>query len=200
MIRNIVFDMGNVLLDFHTLEAAQAFTDTEEDARLLLRETIDSAPWVRIDRGGDVETSFQEMLCNLPQRLHGNAGALMERWDEWLFPTPVNDLALELKEKGYSIYLLSNTSARFARFSAKAPAIARMDGVVLSWEEGLLKPDPELYRVLFRRYDLQAEECFFIDDNPLNIECARFLGMKGFCFHGDVSALRAALRECKVEA
>lgn len=200
MIRNIVFDMGNVLLDFHTLEAAQAFTETEEDARLLLRETIDSAPWVSIDRGGDPDAAFQEMLRALPRRLHDNARRLMERWDEWLFPTPVNHLALELKEKGYGIYLLSNTSQRFERFSSKSSAIPQMDGAVLSWRERLLKPDPAIYRVLFDRYGLKAEECFFVDDNPLNIECARFLGMEGFCYHGEPDALRGELKYCGVEA
>lgn len=200
MIRNIVFDMGNVLLDFRTLEAAEAFTDTREDARLLLRETIESAPWISIDRGGDGECAFQEMLRNLPERLHDNARRLMERWDEWLFPTPVNGLAMELKEKGYGIYLLSNTSQRFERFSSKAPAIAEMDGMILSWKEGLLKPDPAIYRVLFARYGLRAEECFFIDDAPLNIECARHLGMEGFCYHGEPDALRGELRRWGVEA
>lgn len=200
MIRNIVFDMGNVLLDFRTLEAAQAFTETEEDARLLLRETIESAPWISIDRGEDADRAFQEMLRSLPERLHENARQLMERWDEWLFPTPVNGLAVELKEKGYGVYLLSNTSRRFERFSSKAPAIAEMDGMILSWKEGVLKPDPAIYRLLFDRYGLRAEECFFVDDAPLNIECARHLGMEGFCYHGESDALRGELRRWGVEA
>lgn len=195
MIRNVVFDMGNVLLDFPTRSAVNSVAESGEEAALLHREVFESPWWVRIDRGGDVETSLNGMLRALPEGLHEKARRLMETWTDWLFPTPVNDLIPQLRANGYGTYLLSNTSEQFQQFREKAPAIGQMDGIVLSCEEKLLKPDPALYRRLFDRYGLNAEECFFIDDNPLNIECARWLGMEGFWYQGDAAALKEELTQ-----
>ena len=75
-----------------------------------------------------------------------------------------------------------------------------MRGALLSFEEKLLKPDPELYRRLFPRFGLSPGECFFIDDLHLNVEGARWCGMKAFCYQNDISRLRAALREAGIPA
>ena len=61
-----------------------------------------------------------------------------------------------------------------------------------------MKPQPEIYRTLLREYDLQAEECFFIDDLNINIEDARFVGMDGAIFDGDLPCLRQALNAAGV--
>jgi len=201
MIRHIVFDMGNVLLRFDTRGAAAAHTDNPADADLLRRLTIGSPWWVTMDRGGDEQDALQGMLTDLPERLHPNAKALMEDWDAFLFPeAAVVDLAEELLDKGYGLYLLSNTSWRFQEFRRKLPVLERFQGLVLSCEEALLKPDPAIYRRLFDRYGLPPEECFFIDDNPLNVECAWHLGMAAHRFLGDAAALRRALKEKGVDA
>jgi len=200
MIRQIVFDMGNVLLRFDTLGAAAAHADSPADAELLRRMTIESPWWSAMDRGGDEKDVLRGMLPDLPERLHPNAKALMEDWDGFLFPIAnMVDLAEELVGKGYGLYLLSNTPWRFRKFRVKLPVLERFRGLVLSCEEGLLKPDPALYHRLFDRYGLAPEECFFIDDNSPNIECARYLGMAAHRFSGDVAALRRDLREKGVD-
>ena len=75
-----------------------------------------------------------------------------------------------------------------------------MDGIVISAEEKTVKPEAEIYQVLLKRYSLKADECFFIDDSPANIEAAAQIGMSGFVFRGDSAALRSALREVGVNA
>jgi len=201
MIRQIVFDMGNVLLRFDTRGAAAAHTESPADAELLRRMTMESPWWQAMDRGGDERDALRGMLPDLPERLRPSAGALMEDWDRFLFPiADTVDLAEELIGKGYGLYLLSNTPWRFQRFRAKLPVLERFRGLVLSCEEGLLKPDPALYRRLFDRCGLAPEECFFIDDNSPNIECARYLGMTAHRFLGDAAALRRDLREKGVDA
>lgn len=192
--------MGDVLLRFDTRGAAAAHTDTPADADLLRRMTIESPWWTAMDRGGDEGEALRGMLPDLPERLRPNAQALMGDWDRFLFPIAATvDLAEELLGKGYGLYLLSNTPWRFQRFRAKLPVLERFRGLVLSCEEGLLKPDPALYHRLFDRYGLAPEECFFIDDSSPNIECARHLGMAACRFLGDAAALRRDLREKGVD-
>jgi len=200
MIRQIVFDMGNVLLRFDTMGAAAAHADSPADAELLRRMTIESPWWPAMDRGGAEKDALNGMLPDLPKRLHPNAEALLEDWDAFLFPLAATvDLAEELAGKGYDLYLLSNTPWRFRKFRGKLPVLEQFQGLVLSCEEGLLKPDPALYRRLFDRYGLAPEECFFIDDSSPNIECARYLGMTAHRFLGDAAALRRDLREKGVD-
>ena len=75
------------------------------------------------------------------------------------------------------------------------PGAEYFDGMLISAEEKLVKPDPAIYERLFSRFHLRPEECFFIDDLPANIEAARRCGMDGYCFtDGDEAALREVLR------
>lgn len=98
------------------------------------------------------------------------------------FPESV-DMLRELKANGYKIYGLTNWSAEtigiaFERFDF----FKEFDGIVVSGDEKLLKPDERIYKVLLERYKLKAEECVFMDDNPTNVEAAIRLGIQGIVF------------------
>ncbi len=196
----VIFDMGGILLDFPMLELTAACSDTPEDARLLDQAIFKSPEWAALDRG---VVSEEQVLSaareRLPEELHEAAARVMEHWDEFLFPKPeMNALARELDALGVPLYLLSNTSARFYRFREKIEVLPLLRGALLSFEEKLLKPDPELYRRLFSRFGLSPGECFFIDDLHLNVEAARWCGMRAFHYQNDISRLRAALREAGI--
>ena len=119
----------------------------------------------------------------------------MAHWDEYLIPIPeMNALARELDGMGIPLYLLSNTTDRFYRFRERIPAWPLMTGALLSFEEHLLKPDPEIYRRLFSRFGLSPGSCFFVDDSQANIEAARWCGMKVCLYRGDAGEVRGALR------
>ena len=196
----VIFDMGGILLDSPMLELTAAYSDTPEDARLLDQAIFKSPEWAALDRG---VVSEEQVLSaareRLPEELHEAAARVMEHWDEFLFPKPeMNALARELDALGVPLYLLSNTSARFYRFREKIEVLPLLRGALLSFEEKLLKPDPELYRRLFSRFGLSPGECFFIDDLHLNVEAARWCGMRAFHYQNDISRLRAALREAGI--
>lgn len=200
MLKAIIFDMGGVLLDFSTLELTAAFTETAADARLLSQAIFGSPDWVALDRGVTTEAHvLSAVQSRLPGHLQTSAARVLEHWDEFLIPKPeVNALARELDGLGLSLYILSNTSARFYRFREKIEVLPLMRGALLSFEEKLLKPDPELYRRLFPRFGLAPGQCFFIDDLHLNVEAARWCGMQAFHYQNDISRLRAALRQSGV--
>ncbi len=197
MIRNIVFDMGGVLIHFIPSHFIDRLHVSEEDGRLLLRQVFRSVEWVQMDRGSiDEEAAIRRFCRRLPSHLHESVRKLVLEWDEPVMPVEgMYELAEELKNAGYGIYLLSNASVRHPQYWPKIPASRFFDGVVVSAEAGYMKPQAEIYRLLCERYGLKAEECFFIDDLPANVEGAEFVGMRGAVFHdGDVEELREELR------
>ena len=105
------------------------------------------------------------------------------------------ELVKQLKQNGYGIYLLSNASSDFHERRSGIPALAFFDGVLISADYKLLKPEKEIYEALYEKFSLNPEECFFIDDVQKNIDGAKATGMDGHCYyHGDVEILRADLR------
>lgn len=201
MIRNIVFDMGNVLIHWRPALFVERMAIPEEDRPALLREVFGSVEWIQMDRG---TLSFEEGLgaiCRrLPALLRGPARELtLDWWRHWLLPVEgMAELVRELKALGYGVYLLSNAKEDLPRYFDRIPGSECFDGRIVSADWKLLKPQPEIYRTLLREYDLQAEECFFIDDLNINIEGARFVGMDGAIFDGDLPRLRQALNAAGV--
>ena len=112
MIRNILFDMGNVLIRFDRKLFLDRLDVSEEDKTILLREVFVNIEWAQMDRGAHTEqTALQSMCKRLPERLHGAAKILTLHWDEpMILIEGMYELVEELKEKGYGVYLLSNAS------------------------------------------------------------------------------------------
>ena len=105
----------------------------------------------------------------------------------------MENLVRRLKKAGYDLYLLSNTSHRFHKFSKNIASISYMKGIWISCEHGYLKPEKEAYLDFFKQFALNPEECIFIDDSPANIEAAMRLGMEGIVYHQDVKELERKL-------
>ena len=201
MIRNILFDMGNVLIRFDRKLFLDRLDLSEADKETLLRDVFASVDWAHMDRGTKTEAmALESMKTRLPQRLHAAAAELVFRWDEPLIPIDgMYELVEELKEKGYGIYLLSNASVRQHEYWPRIPVSRFFDGTLISADEHVMKPQPEIYRLCLQRFGLKAEESFFIDDMAHNIEGALFCGLSGTVFHGDVTRLRKDLREAGVD-
>lgn len=200
MIKNILFDMGNVLIYFDRNLFMDRLGLDEADKKLLTRELFLSLEWVRMDRGSLVEPQAVESISRrLPERLHDAAEKLVSHWDEPLIPVPgMYELIRELKSAGYGIYLLSNASLRQHEYWPRIEASQFFDGTLISADEGLMKPQPEIYRLILERFGLKAEESFFIDDLPSNIEGAFYCNMPGAVFYNDVAKLRQDLRNAGV--
>ena len=197
MIRNIVFDMGKVLLRFEPAYFIERAGAAEEDRALLLREVYQSLEWARMDRGSMTEAEAAASICRrLPADLHETAHALIDRWDRPILPVEgMEELIVELKEKGYGIYLLSNASLRQHEYWPRVPASRYFDGTLISADVGLVKPQPEIYRLLCETFSLQPDECVFVDDAIHNAEGACFCGLHPIVFHNDVAELRQKLRD-----
>ena len=196
MIKNILFDMGQVLLTFDRQLFLDRLDVTQEEKQLLLREVFLSVEWVQMDRGTLTEPEAEVRFCRrLPSRLHPAVHSLVSLWDEPILPVPgMAELVEELKRNGYGIYLMSNTSSRQHDFWTRVPGWQFFDGQVISADEKVMKPHPDYYRIALERFDLKPEECFFIDDAPANVEGALYCGIPGAVFHGDAKLLRQQMR------
>ena len=201
MIKNILFDMGNVLIRFDRNLFLDRLNISAEDKALLCREIFASVDWAQMDRGSKTEETALKSICQrIPERLHEAAEEMVFRWDEPLIPIPgMYELVEELKENGYGIYLLSNASYRQHDYWPRIEASRFFDGTFISADAHVVKPQPECYRMCLEKFGLKAEESFFIDDVGANIEGAIFCGMQGAVFHGDVAHLRQDLRAAGVD-
>ena len=201
MIKNIIFDMGNVLIRFDRKLCLDRLDLCDADKELLLREVFASVDWAHLDRGTKTEaTALESMRERLPERLHAAAETLTFHWDEPIIPIDgMYELVEELKTKGYGVYLLSNASVRQHEYWPRIAASRFFDGTLISADEHVVKPQPEIYHRCLEKFGLQAEESFFIDDVAANIEGALWCGLSGAVFHGDVTRLRNELRAAGVD-
>ena len=155
-----------------------------------------------MDRGTlGQEEAVAAMEARLPRRLWEYARRLVLGW--WLDGPlmPMEGMAAlleELKGLGYGLYLLSNATVRQPEYFPDIPGSQFFDGAVISAHWKVLKPEREIYEILFREYGLDPSECFFVDDLNINVEGALCAGMDGYVFDGDMGRLRQALRQAGV--
>lgn len=201
MIRNIIFDIGNVLTAFRWKEYYAEFGYSEEILKRLAKATVLSEEWNEYDKG---ILSEEEILAgfikNDPElepvirKCLGCITGLLRMYDysiPWI---------QELKGKGYSVYYLSNLSASASRDCGPELAfIPYTDGGILSWKEKVIKPSPAIYELLMERYHLKADECVFLDDTEKNVMGAKAVGMYGVLFRNKEQACEE-LRKMGVNA
>lgn len=195
MIDTIVFDMGGVLIDFSAELFSERLHIGAEGEELLRRDLLRTTDWVRLDRGTITEEEVLAHACaRLPAELHAAAEYIIYRWNEPIVPIEgTAEVARELKERGYTLYLLSNASRRQHEYWSDIPGSECFSGKVISADLHLLKPEAAIYQALFEKFRLAPSQCLFIDDFPPNIEAAENAGMQGIVFH-DARQLREELK------
>lgn len=200
MIRNIIFDMGGVLLDYNPPRFIDHLGVSQEDKALLLREVFNSVEWFRLDHGTiEEKDAAAAMKARLPVRLHGAVDQMLNWWELEVLPVEgMAELLKELKGLGYGLYLLSNASVRQPEYFDRLPSAQYLDGRFVSAFYKLLKPQYEIYETMLQKFNLKAEECFFVDDSVANVEGAYCVGIPGAVFDGDVSRLRRNLNAAGV--
>ena len=184
MIRTIIFDIGNVLTVFGWKDFLRSFGFDAETEEKVGRATMDSQFWNEFDRG---QLTDEQMLAgfirNDPsvekeiRQIFANLHGILTKADyaiPWI---------RELKEKGYQVLVLSNFSDKVARENPDAlDFLEYVDGGILSYRDGVIKPDPAIYRLLIDRYGLKPEECVFLDDIRKNLDAAKKFGIHTILF------------------
>lgn len=195
MIKNVIFDCGQVLIRYNETEIAANYVDTPEEAEFLGRVAMARKYWNRFDEGTLTEADYLEQVkTELPEHLHKAVEKLV--WG-WIKACPMidgmEDIVRDVKKSGKKLYLLSNFNPRLR--TEPYPILSEFDALVISGEINKVKPDRAIYDYLLATYALNPEECIFIDDNSANIAMAESLGITGYLFDGDAVKLRAYLEK-----
>src|SRR6201995_2528292 len=197
MIRAVIWDFGNVIVrwDPRTLYS-KIFPDPVERDRFL--NDVCTMAW---HGPTDCGVSFTDNCAALAAKHPEHEAAIWawrDRWGEMFSGAiPETEAAIEaLQAKGVAQYGLSNISHETLEMTlAMSPAFGRLDGVIASGVEGVMKPDAAIFRLACDRYGLTPAETLFVDDSARNIEAARALGFDTLHFT-DPAALRPALEAC----
>jgi haloacid dehalogenase superfamily, subfamily IA, variant 3 with third motif having DD or ED len=192
MIRNIVFDMGNVVIRFDPAWFMdRAGISDPQDRRLILNELFQSIEWAQMDAGTLTEKTAEPLILQrIPERLHETVKKLLYSWaDGREMISGMEDLIRQLKDAGYGIYLLSNASSAQHEYWPRYPVSSFFDGKLISCDVKVVKPCRRIYELLTERFGLRPEECLFIDDAPANVAGAVACGWEGIVFHGSSEEL-----------
>lgn len=183
-IKNIVFDVGMVLIDFCWVQHCKNLGFSEKVIDCFDKNMISSEYWDKMDEGIIVEAdAIREFIKAMPQYRE----EIEIFWkhpegfvQEYSYATP---MIRRLKQKGYKVYLLSNYP--LGMYQVHWPTFSffsEVDGYIVSALERMKKPDKRIYKLLCERYRLNAEECLFIDDRQVNVDAAIEVGMKSVLF------------------
>ena len=189
MIRNIIFDVGKVLVSYEPDAYMQRLGISKENQKKINEAMFQNKLWDTSDQGlGTPDEFLQKFIAGAPEladeitKIHKTVGNTVE-----LFPYAM-EWILDLKARGYHVYILSNYSENMLdQTKDKLKFLPLMDGVVFSYKIKKMKPDPEIYEYLCDEYWLEPEESVFIDDRPVNIKGAETCGIHGIVFRSDHS-------------
>lgn len=182
MVKNIIFDIGNVILNFNINRVLNEFTDNIDEQKFIKENIIKSPEWLGnalIDTGYLTREAAIKIVQDRTD--HSNDKIIAQFWNNYNNFAKIDERVLELiknlKTKNYKIYLLSNINPYTHELVMKSGLFEIVDGYVLSYKEHMIKPYKSIYNTLLERYSLKPEESVFIDDNEKNINTGKSLGI-----------------------
>ena len=184
MIKNVIFDLGNVVLKLRWDIVLNRYSDNADDQKLLDDVIFNSEEWQRLDAGTiEKYEAINIMKSKLPSKLHDACLGIMKDWkDGFVINTEILDFIDFLKSNGYKTYILSNAPLDLPDYLSKHDLDKYFIGKVISAEEKMTKPNKEIYELLLNRFSLNPEECLFLDDKTENIQGAISCKMNGYVF------------------
>jgi putative hydrolase of the HAD superfamily len=188
MIKNIIFDLGNVLISFRPSEYFDKKKYPVAIKTTILTDIFGSKEWLLLDNG-DITT--QVAIDAIAKRSSMNKDEITHIFNlrtDLMFPLDSNvKLLPELKKRGFSLYFLSNFPLDiFEEVRTGYFFFRYFEGGLISAEAKASKPDPGIYKILMEKYSLLPEQCLFIDDLEKNVKTAESLGMKGLFTNGSL--------------
>lgn len=197
MLKNIVFDLGNVIVRFDPEAIVAHHVDRPDFRPVLKQEVYSSVEWVMLDRGSiSPEAAIERIESRLLPEMRPYVRPLILHWEEEMYQFPDTlELIRELKAAGVPLYLLSNISVTIRDYQDRIEAWPYFDDVLVSAEHLLLKPDPAIFLKAADLFAIEPHESLFIDDFTPNVEGAIRAGYAGVVFHGDLPRLRRELRD-----
>jgi 2-haloacid dehalogenase len=193
----VVFDLGGVLMEWEPRRLYRTMFDGDDEAMEQFLATVCSPAWNdELDRGLPFATGVERLVAAHPHHA-ARITAYQTRWEEMLGPAVDDAVAVlrDLRDAGVPVYALSNWSAEtFPVARRRFPFLDWFDGVLISGDVGVTKPDARIFAELCRRFGLDPARSVFVDDRADNVEGARRAGFVGVLFVSGVS-LRADLRE-----
>lgn len=186
-IKNIIFDLGGVVIDLQRRMAIDALDRLGlTDASALLGEYEQKGPFLMLETGEISSSEVYDIL--LPHCKEGTTCTdIRDAFEEFLRELPVERLRMieKLREKGYKLYVLSNTNPIMYNhwidnaFRNDGKTINEyFDGIVTSFQERMCKPNPELFKTVVTRYNLKPEETIMLDDSEANVNAAKSIGLQ----------------------
>ena len=198
MIKNVIFDLGKVLIDTNPSEYLRKYGYDEEKYQVLLDAILYDSLWSDMDIGKyESYKDIVEIYVGKHKELESEIRRFFD--EDWMeLYTPFEGaLAFynEVFERGYDIYILTNFSKDGYEFiSNKFDFFKKAKGSVVSSHIKMAKPNPEIYKYLLEKYSLNPDECIFIDDSAVNIKTANELGIHGIVYT-DCDSLRKCFAE-----
>lgn len=196
MIKNVVFDFGQVMVRFEPSYMVGRYVDDKEDAALLEEVVFDRLYWDKLD---SADISDDEVVSACRERLPERLWQVAERiYFDWIFNLPEIDGMRELvryikRQYGVRVLLLSNISTYFAEHADEIDVLREFEACVFSAVIGKVKPSADIFEYVCQKYGMLAEETVFVDDNPNNIKGAQSVGITGYLFDGDADKLKVYL-------
>ena len=185
VIKNVIFDIGGVLVDFRYYAYMKELGFSEEVMKAIEKRIIINDIWNRLDLGIESEEDlYKEAMQSIPE-YQEEAKLFFEKIVDIVEPYPYTVSWINsLKAKGYKIYLLSNypESMYDIHEKAKYDFVKLVDGKVISGKVKMAKPDSRIYKYIFEKYNLNPAECIYIDDRKDNIEAGRKEGLHSIIF------------------
>ena len=201
MYKNIIFDLGGVMVDFDPKTyLVDRFCNAEVEEQVS-QLTFESEEWKLLD-AGLITRSEANLRMLARAKEYGRAFEVQGVLDDWMHilrpRRRMQELVRRLKNHGYSVYYLSNIPEDVLALLKERGVLDRFDGGVASCEVHVNKPDPRIYQALLDQYGLKASECVFIDDNLANVQAAFTLGFVGIQMKESVGTLIRSLATCNV--
>ena len=196
MIKNIVFDLGNVLISFRPSEYLDKNNYPESYKSIILSDIFRSKEWLMLDNGEITTKEAIDSISGRSSLKREEIAHIFNLRTDIFFPIDSNVKLLPgLQKRGFRLYYLSNFPLDvFEEIKNGYYFFKYFDGGIISSEVKISKPDNRIYEILFENYLLKAEESLFIDDTEINVKAAEALGMKGI-FTGGSTEISKEIEE-----